>query len=99
MRSVDLFLGLPFDVASYALLQRLICRECGFLSGSLVFQLGDAHVYKNHFDAVATVLAREPLSAPTIALTEGASPFTFHPDEAYLSGYSNHGVVPAPLNV
>ena len=99
MRSVDLFLGLPFDVASYALLQRLICRECGFLSGDLVFQLGDAHVYKNHFDAVATVLDRESLRPPTLAMSSSTTLFTFHPDDAQLVGYTHCGVVPAPLNV
>lgn len=99
MRSVDLFLGLPFDVASYALLQRLICKELSLLSGRLVFQLGDAHVYLNHLEQVEQVLGREPLPPPTLELAETASLFSFHPDSAQLVGYSHYGAVPAPLNI
>lgn len=99
MRSVDLFLGLPFDVASYALLQRLICKECGLLSGYLVFQLGDAHIYLNHLVQVNEVLCRAPLPPPRLELSAEASPFSFLPDQAKLVGYTHRGAVPAPLNV
>lgn len=99
MRSVDLFLGLPFDVASYALLQRLICKETGLRPGKLVFQLGDAHVYKNHATQVGTVLARAVLPPPVIRINEEATLFTFTPDDVALVDYRSHPAVPAPLNV
>ncbi len=99
MRSVDLFVGLPFDVASFALLQHLLANEVGMAPGKLVFQLGDAHVYCNHLDQVMTVLRREPLESPTLVLDPATSLFNFHPDHAELAGYQHHGVVSAPMNV
>lgn len=99
MRSVDLFIGLPFDVASFATLQHLLANEVGMAPGKLVFQLGDAHVYCNHLDQVMTVLRREPLELPTLSLDPATSLFNFHPDHAELVGYNHHGVVSAPMNV
>lgn len=99
MRSVDLFLGLPFDVASYALLQRLLARELDLDSGALCFQLGDCHVYLNHVDQVSAVLEREPAEPPRLWLSEEASLFDFHPHQAKLVDYTHRGAVPAPLNV
>lgn len=99
MRSVDLFLGLPFDVASYALLQKLLAKELDYESGWLTFQLGDAHVYKNHVTQVQTVLAREEFPSPTLILDDRATLFDFHPDQARLVGYLSHPAVPAPLNI
>lgn len=99
MRSVDLFLGLPFDIASYALLQRLIAREVHMDAGKLVFQLGDAHVYLNHGQQVGTVLGRKPYFPPLLTLADETSLFEFHPDQAELFDYSHHPAVPAPLNV
>lgn len=98
MRSVDLFIGLPFDVASFATLQHLLANEVGMAPGKLVFQLGDAHVYCNHLDQVMTVLRREPLALPTLCLDPATSLFNFHPDHAELAEYRHHGVVSAPLN-
>lgn len=99
MRSVDLFLGLPFDVASYALLQKLLAKELGYESGWLTFHLGDAHVYKNHVAQVHTVLEREEFPPPTLVLDDRATIFDFHPDQARLVDYLSHPAVPAPLNV
>lgn len=99
MRSVDLFLGLPFDVASYALLQRLLAKELGLDSGMLTFFLGDAHIYLNHREQVAEVLQRTEKELPTLALAADASLFEFHPSQALLQGYEPHAFVKAPLNV
>jgi len=99
MRSVDLFLGLPFDIASYALLQRLLARETGLRSGWLTFQLGDAHIYKNHIEQVKEVLSRQPYGPPNIGLAASASLFNFLPAEAFLEDYRAHDAVPAPLNI
>lgn len=99
MRSVDLFLGLPFDIASYAVLQRLLAKETGLRSGRLVFQLGDAHIYMNHLDAVREVLERSPMQPPRIVFTERASLLDFLPGDACLVGYNSHAAVAAKLNV
>lgn len=99
MRSVDLFLGLPFDVASYATLQRLLAKELGLDSGMLTFFLGDAHIYLNHRAQVAEVLQRSEKELPTLALTADASLFEFHPSQALLQGYEPHAFIKAPLNV
>lgn len=98
MRSVDLFLGLPFDIASYAVLQRLIALETGMISGNLIFQLGDAHIYNNHIDQVKKILERPVLLAPVIELSEDASLFGFLPDHVRLINYNHHGPVMAPMN-
>lgn len=99
MRSVDLFIGLPFDVASYALLQRLLAKELNVDSGFLTFMLGDTHIYLNHVDQVRTVLAREPHVPPSLDLSSKASLFEFDPNHAHLMGYQFHPAVPAPMNV
>lgn len=101
MRSVDVFLGLPFDVASYALLQRLIVQTLGGEAkpGFLTFFLGDTHLYLNHLEQVETVLAREACPAPILQLDPAATVFDFHPKQAELSHYIHCGVVSAPLNV
>lgn len=99
MRSVDLFLGLPFDVASYALLQRLLAQELGMESGWLTFQLGDAHIYLNHLEQVHTVLMRQPFEPPRLWLAPDAKLLTFRPEQASLLDYYSHPAVKAPLNV
>ena len=99
MRSVDLFLGLPFDVASYATVQRLVARELGMSSGFLTFHLGDAHVYLNHLEAVQEVLSRGPFPSPGLALADDATLTGFRPSQARMTDYASHPAVPAPLNV
>lgn len=98
MRSVDLFLGLPFDVASYAVIQKLLCREVGMEPGWLVFSLADAHIYNNHFDQVNTVLAREEMAPPTLWLAPEAGLFNFRAYMADLRHYKSHPAVVAPMN-
>lgn len=99
MRSVDLFLGLPFDVASYATLQHLLCEDTGARARRLVFFLGDAHVYLNHADAVAEVGARDPSPEPHLLLEQGTTVDNFEPWRASLVGYAAQPAVKAPLNV
>lgn len=98
MRSVDLFLGFPFDVASYAALQHLLARETGLQVGELVFQLGDAHVYRNHQEQVRTVLGRTAYPPPNLRLSDRSDLWTFAGVDAELVGYTHHGPVPAPMN-
>jgi thymidylate synthase len=99
MRSVDLFIGLPFDIASYALLQRILAQQTGLNSGELTFMLGDAHIYNNHIAQVETVLQRTPLAAPGIKIDATATINNFDSSMFELIGYSNHGAVTAPMNV
>jgi len=99
MRSVDLFLGLPFDVASYAVLQHLLAKEVHLVPGNLVFFLGDAHIYNNHLDAVQTVLGRMPRSLPILNLADDTGLFSFRPEQATLHGYTSDGAVSAEMNV
>ena len=99
MRSVDLFLGLPFDIASYAVLQKLLAKELSLKSGRLIFQLGDAHIYKNHIDQVKLVLTRTPLGPPSILIGHEATIFNFSHHDAMLADYNHHGTVSAPMNV
>lgn len=99
MRSVDLFLGLPFDVASYALLQRLLAKEVGLKSGKLKFMLGDTHIYLNHIEQVKTILERTSYEAPQVWIDENASLFNFHPDQAKLISYKSFPTLSAPMAV
>ncbi|MFA6064040.1 MAG: thymidylate synthase [Gallionella sp.] len=99
MRSVDLFLGLPFDVASYAILQRLLAKELGLGSGYLNFATGDTHIYLNHIKQVNTVLSREVRPDPQLELELYTSLFRFKPEHAQLVEYAPHPAVPAPLNI
>ena len=98
-RSCDIFLGLPFDLAGYGLLQRLIARKVGLRARELTFFLGDAHIYLNHFEQVQTVLARKPMARPQLFLDPAAELFDFSPAQAMLVDYASHPAVAAPLNV
>lgn len=98
-RSCDSFLGLPFDIAGYAMLQRLIAREVGSASGDLTFFLGDVHIYMNHMEAVETVLKRIPTRAPTLIFDPEISLFDFQPRHVRMQNYLPHPPVRALLNV
>lgn len=99
MRSCDLFLGLPFDIASFALLQRLLAQDTGLKSQNLRFFFGDAHIYTNHKEQVREVLSREPYEPPALDLSLGETTLDFHPERANLVGYQHHPAVRAPLNI
>lgn len=99
MRSVDLFLGLPFDIASYALLQHLLARDVDLKPGELIVSMGDCHIYQNHYSQVETILSRNPLTLPGLSLAEQAGINKFKPSYAELINYKHLGVVKAPLAV
>ncbi len=99
-RSCDLFLGLPFNIASYALLTRMVAQVTGLAAGELVISLGDAHVYQNHFEQVRRQLAREPRELPTLRLDPSVkSLFAFRADHVKLEGYDPHKGIKAPIAV
>ena len=90
-RSCDMGLGVPFNIASYALLTRLLAHVCGLRAGELVHTLGDAHVYSNHVEALQTQLLREPRPFPTLRINAEKTDidaFTF--DDFELLGYEPH---------
>jgi len=88
-RSADLALGVPFNIASYALLMTMIAQECGLVPGVLVHTLGDAHIYQNHVAGLRTQLARSPLPLPRIELA--AKPFdALRFEDITLHDYQHH---------
>jgi thymidylate synthase len=99
MRSVDLMLGLPFDVVSYALLTHLCAQELGMEPGLLTASLADAHVYLNHLDQARVQLEREPYQPPLLELLPGATVDSFDPATARLLSYSHHPAIKVEINV
>jgi thymidylate synthase len=99
-RSCDMFLGVPFNIASYSLLTAMIAQVCGLAVGEFVHVLGDAHIYLNHVEQVKEQLSREPLPAPTLWLNPDIKDITkFTMDDIRLDGYESHGTIKAEMAV
>ena len=99
-RSCDMFLGVPFNIASYSLLTHMIAQVCGLGVGEFVHVLGDAHIYLNHVDQVKEQLAREPLPAPTLWINPDVKDITqFTMEDFRLDGYNHHPPIKAPMAV
>lgn len=99
-RSADLFLGVPFNIASYALLTMMIAQECGYAYGDFVHTFGDAHIYSNHFEQVELQLSREPRPYPTMKMNpERKSVFDFVYDDFTLENYDPHPAIKAPVAI
>jgi thymidylate synthase len=99
-RSADLFLGVPFNIASYALLTLMIAQVTDLAPGDFVHTFGDAHLYVNHLDQARLQLSREPRPLPTMRLNPDIrSVFEFRYDDFRLEGYDPHPHIPAPVAV
>jgi thymidylate synthase len=99
-RSADIFLGVPFNIASYALLTRMLAQQCDLAAGDLVWTGGDCHVYDNHREQVEMQLAREPFPYPELVLRRRpASIFDYAFDDFEVVGYRHHPAIRAPVAV
>ena len=99
-RSADIFLGVPFNIASYALLTLMLAQVCGYQPGDFVHTLGDAHLYTNHLDQARLQLSRQPRTLPQLRINPAVTGlFAFRFEDFALEGYDPHPHIPAPVAV
>ncbi len=99
-RSADLFLGVPFNIASYALLTHMLAQQCDLRVGEFIWTGGDCHIYSNHAEQVATQLARQPLALPTLNIKRRPPTiFDYAFDDFEIVGYQCHPAIKAPVAV
>ena len=98
-RSCDMFLGVPFNIASYSLLTLMIAQQAGLEPGEFVWTGGDCHVYDNHVDKVLEQLGRDPYPYPRIAIRKADSLFDYAYEDFEIVGYRHHPSIKAPVAV
>jgi thymidylate synthase len=98
-RSADLFLGVPFNIASYALLTLMVAEQVGLEPGDFVWVGGDCHIYNNHVEQVQTQLSRTPYDFPSLSIAPASSLFDYKYDDFTLENYQHHPALRAPVAV
>jgi thymidylate synthase len=99
-RSADVFLGVPFNIASYALLTLMVAQVCDLKPGDFVHSFGDVHLYNNHFEQAQLQLTRSPLPLPVMKINPAVKDiFSFTFDDFSLEGYQSHPAIKAPVAV
>lgn len=98
-RSADLFLGVPFNIASYALLTHMMAAQAGLSVGEFVWTGGDCHIYDNHVEQVRLQLSREPRPYPELVLAHRDSIFDYTYDDVVVHNYDPHPAIKAPVAV
>ncbi len=99
-RSADIFLGVPFNIASYALLVHMLAQQCDLLPGEFIWTGGDCHIYSNHMEQVQTQLQRTPFAFPTLQIKRRpASIFDYQYEDFEVQGYEHHAAIKAPVAV
>ena len=98
-RSADMFLGVPFNIASYALLTHMVAQQVGLEVGDFIWTGGDCHIYNDHLTQVTEQLSREPYPFPTLKLNKAASIFDYAFEDIELEDYVHHPAIKAKVSV
>lgn len=98
-RSVDTFLGLPFNIASYGLLLHMLAQQTNMVAGMLIGDLSNVHIYKNHIEQCKEQISREPMKLPTLTINKAKDIFSYSYDDFKIKDYNSHGLIKGEISV